>query len=320
MAKADIWMPLYIGDYLADTMHLSTEEHGAYLLLLMALFKAGGSIDLDETSFAILTRLSTDRWAAMEKKMLRFFNVDGRILTHDRVTLEIEAAKEKSKKGTKGAAKRWGNASDMPEGMPSECLDLCPDTCPSDTQGYAQSIAPPPQSQSHSQTTTTNPKLVVVEIQEALVRCGVMSSGAAQAAIDAGGPESTLAALQWLENARVLGKLPYPPKVIYGRLTQLHRARLPVDQGWDDEQSADYRKAVEKFKQAGQKLRATVEAIPLTALAARHGPWADSLDLESEKKRLIAENQVWRLEGETAVRIELMRRKEMEVRNGTQAG
>lgn len=47
MGKVDIWMPVYIGDYLRDTEELTCMEHGAYLLLLMHYWQKGGEIGCD---------------------------------------------------------------------------------------------------------------------------------------------------------------------------------------------------------------------------------------------------------------------------------
>lgn len=72
--KADIWMPIYIGDYLADTAMLSTEQHGAYLLMLMAYWKNGPLPDDDEI-LANITRLPVDRWMKTRGLLLGYFSV-----------------------------------------------------------------------------------------------------------------------------------------------------------------------------------------------------------------------------------------------------
>lgn len=104
-------MPLYIADYLADTMHLTTEQHGAYMLLIMAAWKSGGRVRNDDSELSAITRMQPARWATNRKTLVSFFQTDGDWLTHKRVFEELARASvnsaKRSKAGSKGAATRW---------------------------------------------------------------------------------------------------------------------------------------------------------------------------------------------------------------------
>lgn len=88
-AKPDTWMPLVIGDYLKDTTRLTTEQHGAYLLLIMSYWVEGPPADDDE-ELAAITRLDTKAWKKNRDKLLRFFRIDGGVWRHKRVDEELE--------------------------------------------------------------------------------------------------------------------------------------------------------------------------------------------------------------------------------------
>ena len=92
MSKPDTWMPLFIGDYMADTMHLSTEEHGAYLLLLMTAWSRGGKLPSSDSQLAQIARCDRRRWARLKASVLPFFTPDGDSLVQTRLVSEYAKA------------------------------------------------------------------------------------------------------------------------------------------------------------------------------------------------------------------------------------
>lgn len=92
------YMTLYVADYLGDTMHLSTEEHGAYLLLLMAMWRAGGTLENDPMKLARAARVSPKRWHLIAPSVMDYFEVDGGLITQKRLKRELEKALSISEK------------------------------------------------------------------------------------------------------------------------------------------------------------------------------------------------------------------------------
>lgn len=113
MNKTKIWMPLYIADYLADTNRLSTEQHGAYLLLIMDYWRNGPLPD-DDAALAQIARLSLAAWKKQRSALARFFTVANGQWQHQRIETERKTAADNARKcnerASKAAHTRWHGA------------------------------------------------------------------------------------------------------------------------------------------------------------------------------------------------------------------
>ncbi|AUX76387.1 YdaU family protein [Sinorhizobium fredii] len=141
------FMQLYVSDFIGDTLHLSTEQIGAYMLLLMAMWNAGGRLPNDDAKLARVVRMSVKKWKSIEADLLGFFDVEGGEITHNRLTKEIQKSERKSQSradaGAKGGSAkalkdkeaRLANASVLPQHSPDTITrdntsSLRSDVCP----------------------------------------------------------------------------------------------------------------------------------------------------------------------------------------------
>jgi uncharacterized protein YdaU (DUF1376 family) len=162
--KTDIWMPVYIGDYLADTMHLSTEQHGAYLLLIFHLWRRGILHD-DDGTLAKITGLTRNAWSQARPVLADFFEIHDGFWRHGRVERERSRATAKqvsnSKKAKSAAARRWSAPAlllpaiaETSGDAPSNASSNAPSNASGNASGNAPSNADalPGDAHSHSQS------------------------------------------------------------------------------------------------------------------------------------------------------------------------
>ena len=118
--KRDLWMPLNVGDYLADTGHLTTTQHGAYLLLLMHYWRKRELPD-DDKQLAAIAKLPLRIWLDTRETLQAFFH-DG--WKHKRVEAEIQKRVEVSNKRSMAGA-RGGSRTQMNHVLRAANAPIC---------------------------------------------------------------------------------------------------------------------------------------------------------------------------------------------------
>jgi uncharacterized protein YdaU (DUF1376 family) len=105
---------MYWDAYLADTTHLTTEEHGAYMLLLAAMWRRNGVVPDDDKDNARILGLTPVKWRKIKARLMA--TISGFIVENDTITQEklqktwkntqekIDKNKQNGAKGGRAAA------------------------------------------------------------------------------------------------------------------------------------------------------------------------------------------------------------------------
>lgn len=137
-------MPFWTDAYLADTQHLTTEEHGAYLLLLIQAWRSPDCALADnDDMMARQAGVSISKWKAMKPIIMAFWKLDKRQKRwmQKRLKIEREKATVKKAKARDSAASRWkekekGDAN----ALRTQCYpEPNPEPIEKPTKGFSQS-------------------------------------------------------------------------------------------------------------------------------------------------------------------------------------
>jgi len=92
------FMPMFWGDFFANTLHLTAQEAGAYLFLIGHAWEHDGKIAVSDLQR--VARISNFHWPKVRQRLIQFFDtsMDANIWHHGRVHAELIKAAEISNK------------------------------------------------------------------------------------------------------------------------------------------------------------------------------------------------------------------------------
>lgn len=105
------WMAFNVADYVANTLHLTTRQHGGYILLICAAWNGKGFLPGTDEGLRAIAKLSPREWKDDGPALKAFLTKRGEAWVHERVEFEWNDAQSliaaKRKAGKEGARKRW---------------------------------------------------------------------------------------------------------------------------------------------------------------------------------------------------------------------
>lgn len=147
-------LPLWTDAYLGDTTHLTTIEHGAYLLLLMVAWRSkDGLLPNDDKLLARYSKLTTGQWKRIRPILEPFFSISSDGWRQGRLTDELMAVRQFSKSQSNNAKARWlkNNDSDNAAALNRQCQTDAYHTQPLN-QGIGKTPLPPNSAQSNAKS------------------------------------------------------------------------------------------------------------------------------------------------------------------------
>jgi uncharacterized protein YdaU (DUF1376 family) len=119
-------LPFWTDAYLGDTTHFTTTEHGAYVLLLVAMWRSGQArLPADESLLCRISRATAAQWKRMKPTLFapKFLEERGGYITQGRLTDEWDAVRQNSRRQSDKAKARWlkNKGSTYAAAMPEPC-------------------------------------------------------------------------------------------------------------------------------------------------------------------------------------------------------
>lgn len=110
-------MPMYWDAYLADTTHLTTEEHGAYLLLLAAMWRRNGTVPDNDADNARILGLTKAKWRKIKARLSDLLTIQDGVISQKKLQKTWKKTQEKIQtnraNGAKGGRPKSSENKDM---------------------------------------------------------------------------------------------------------------------------------------------------------------------------------------------------------------